>query len=138
LVSTDYAYIYNTTIVPSIPAETDVPLDTNGLIVGGISHTPGSAEILITSSGVYSIMFTVVADRVNQFALFLNGVLIPGSIYGVGAANVENTGHVIVSITAPATLTIRNHTSFNTVALLQNVDGVQDNVNASIQILRIS
>ncbi|HEX2952860.1 MAG TPA: collagen-like protein, partial [Bacillota bacterium] len=93
--------------------------------------------ITITTSGIYEISFQLEGDRVNQFALFLNGALIPGSIYGVGAANVPNSGRVIVAITAPSTLTLRNHTSFNPVGLLANVGGTQDNVNASIRILRI-
>jgi hypothetical protein len=132
-----FAYIYNDVAVATIALEADVPLSTNGIIVGSITHTPGTAGVTINTSGTYEITFMVDADRVNQFALFSNGTLIPGSIYGVGAANIQNTGRVIVSITAPATITIRNHTSFQPVSLLANVGGTQANVNASIRIIRL-
>jgi hypothetical protein len=80
----------------------------------------------------------VEADRVNQFALFLNGALIPGTIYSVGAANIQNTGNIIVAITAPATLTIRNHTSFTPVSLLENIGGTQvTDINAMIRIVKL-
>src|SRR5690606_28336710 len=112
-----FAYIYNTTGIINLPLEAAVPFSTNGLIAGGITHNPGSTDIIINESGTYEITFTVQADRVNQFALFLNESVIPGTVYGIGVANAYNTGRVIVSISAPATLTVRNHTSFNPVSL---------------------
>ncbi len=132
-----YAYIYNVDEV-SIPVEADLPFSTNGLIVGGIAHTPGATEIFINETGDYEITFSVQADRVNQFALFLNDVLVPGSIYSIGAANIGNIGSVIISITAPAVLTIRNHTSFNAVTLQTEIGGLQNQVNAAIKIIRLS
>ena len=132
-----YAYIYNLTEITNLPVEADLPFSNNGLISGGIIHTPGSANIVIEESGTYEIVYSVEADRVNQFALFLNGALIPGSIYGIGAANIHNIGRVIVSVTAPATLTLRNHTSFFPVSLLQPIGGVQVDTNASIRIIRL-
>jgi hypothetical protein len=123
--------------IDNIALEADVPLSTNGLIVGGITHASGSSDIVINTSGTYEITFMVEADRVNQFALFLNDTLIPGTIYGISAANIQNTGRVIVSITAPATLNIRNHTSFQAVSLLANIGGTQADANASIRIIRL-
>jgi hypothetical protein len=123
--------------VELIPVEGAVPFGVNGLIIGGISHTPGSGEILFTESGIYDIIFSVQGDRSNQFALFLDGVLIPGTVYGIDAANISNIGRVIVSITAPAVLTVRNHTSFSPVALETQIGGQLDQVNASIQIVRL-
>ncbi len=135
---TTFAYIYNTGGVEEIPLEGGVPLSVNGLIIGGFSHTPGSPDIHINESGIYEITFMVQGDQANQFALFLDGVLIPGSIYSVGSANVQNTGRVIISITAPSILHIRNHTSFNPVALEAQIGGTQFNVNALIRILRLA
>ena len=115
-----------------------MPFSNNGLIVGGIAHNPGSADIVINESGTYEITFSVQADRVNQFALFLNDTLIPGTIYSVGAANVNNIGRVIVTVQAPATLNLRNHTSFNPVSLQTEIGGAEDQVNAAISIIRLS
>ena len=120
--------------------EADVPLSTNGVIVGDIAHTPGSPSVVINSSGFYEITFMVEADRVNQFALFLDGTFIPGTIFSVGDSGIQNTGNVIVAITAPATLTMRNHTSFSAVEILDNnIGGTQTNVvNAMIRIVKLA
>lgn len=133
-----FAYIYNIGTVEDIPLDGLVPFSNNGLIVGGIAHEPGTPEILINETGIYEITFMVQGDRVNQFALFLNDDLIPGTIYSVGAANIQNTGRVIVSITAPAIISIRNHTSFSPITLETLIGGTQDQVNAAVLIRRIS
>ncbi|HBR34485.1 MAG TPA: collagen-like protein, partial [Firmicutes bacterium] len=133
-----FAYIYNIGEIEEIPLEAAVPFSTNGLIVGGIAHTPGSTDIIINETGVYEITFTVQADRVNQFAIFLGGSLVPGTIYSVGAANIQNTGKVLVPITAPTTVSIRNHTSFSPVSLQTEIGGTQDQVNAAVLIRRLS
>jgi hypothetical protein len=132
-----FAYIYNTESILNITPEADVPFSTNGEIVGAIAHTPGSSEILINNSGVYEITFSISPDQPNQFALFLNGTLVPGSIYGINATNIYNVGRAIVSITAPAILTLRNHTSFTAVNLHTRIGGTQLNVNASIRIIKL-
>jgi hypothetical protein len=117
--------------------EGNVPFSTNGEISGAITHTPGSTDIVIAESGVFEITFSIQADRVNQFALFLNDALIPGSIYSMEASNLNNSGRVIVSITAPSTLNLRNHTSFRPVSLLTRIGGTQNQVNASVRIIRL-
>ena len=133
-----FAYIYNIGEVEEIPVEGAVPFSNNGLIVGGIVHPPGSTEIIIEETGVYEITFMVQADRVNQFAIFLDDSLVPGTIYSVGAANIQNTGRVIVEIEAPAILDIRNFTSFSPVTLETEIGGTQDQVNAALLIRRLS
>jgi len=132
-----YAYIYNAVEVLNLAPEENVPFSNNGLIIGNIEHAPGNTDILINESGDYEITFMVMANRVNQFALFLNNELVPGSVYGVGGANIQNTGRVIVSIAAPAVLNVRNHSSFNTVDLEEEVGGTLNQVNASVRIIRL-
>ncbi len=71
-------------------------------------------------------------------ALFLNGALVTGSIYGSGAGTQQNTGQVIVSV--PGTgevLTLKNHSSSSAVGLASDIGGTQANVNASITIEKL-
>ena len=117
--------------------EGTVPFSTNGTITGGIAHIPGTGEILLAESGIYDIIFFVQGDRSNQFALFVDGVLVPGTIHGIDAANINNIGEVLISITAPAVLTIKNHISFGPVSLDTQLGGLLDQVNASIRIIRV-
>ena len=133
-----FAYIYNNVAVSDLPIGAAVPFSNNGVIMGAITHTPGSTEIVINESGLYEITFMVQGNRVNQFALFINGNPVSESIYSVGAANIQNTGRVVLAITAPATLTIRNHTSFNSIGLESLIGGTQNQVNASVRIIRLA
>jgi len=128
----DYAYVYNLT--PQVIAiEGDVPFDSNGVMTPGITHAPGAADIALSSPGDYSITFSVSGTEPGQFGLFLNGALIPGTIYGAGAGTEQDNGQVIVHVPAPnEVLTLVNHSSSAAVGLASDIGGTQANVNASI------
>jgi hypothetical protein len=74
----------------------------------------------------------------NQFAIFLNGALFAGSIYGSGAGTQPNPGMVILTASAGDTITLRNHSSAAAVTLQTLAGGTQANSNASILIQRLS
>lgn len=132
-----YAYVYNLT-GQVIAIEADVPFDSNGVITPGITHAPGSSTILFDTPGDYEITFSVSGTEPNQFALFLNGLLVPGTIYGSGAGTQQNTGQAIVTIAAGDVLTLRNHSSASAVTLATPIGGTQANVNASIFIEKLN
>lgn len=111
--------------------------DTNGPMAG-FTHAPGTAEIFVTSTGVYEASFSVSGVEPNQMAVFLNGSLVPGSVYGSGNGTQQNTGQVIFSASAGDVITVRNHTSVAAVALQPLAGGTQSNVNASIRLERVS
>ena len=132
-----YAYIYNLT-PQTVAIEADAIFDTNGVITAGITHAPNSPSVLFQVAGDYAITFSVSGTEPNQFALFLNGILIPGTVYGSGAGTQQNTGQVIVTIAAGDTLTLRNHSSTAAVGLASLVGGTQANVNASLLIEKLN
>ncbi|WP_165998413.1 collagen-like protein [Bacillus sp. Cs-700] len=134
--STDYAYIYQAT-AQIVPIETDVTFDTNGAIFGAIAHTVGDAGITINTPGDYKIIFSVTGQQSNQFALFINGTLFPGTIYGSNSTDQQNTGFAIIQVASPVTLTLRNHTSAGSVSLETLAGGTEANVTASILIQRL-
>lgn len=138
----EYAYIYNLAAQTGVSQEENVLFDTNGLMTAGITHAPGSDSIFIVGTGLYRIRFSVTSQQTNQFALFVNGNLIPGTIYGSGgdaASRQQNTGQVIVTLNAGDTLTLRNHTSSAAAVDLPSLmGGTQANSNASITILKLS
>ena len=119
-----------------MPVNTDVTFDTNGLLTPGITHTPGSANIVVTTPGDYQINFTTVTNEPNQFAVFVNGAAVPGSLYGSGSGVVQNQGFVIVTLAANDVITLRNVSS-NPVVLATGVGGTGANVNASIVIKKL-
>lgn len=132
-----YGYIYNLT--PRVVAiEAPVLFDSNGVITAGILHTPGTSTIQVVEQGDYEVTFSVSGTEPNQFALFLNGVPLPQTVYGSGAGTQQNNGQVILTLAAGSVLSLHNHTSAAAVTLASVVGGTQPNVNASIVIIKLS
>jgi hypothetical protein len=103
----------------------------------GILHNPGTAPILIINAGTYKVSFGVSGDEPNQFALFVNGFAVPGSISGSGAGTQQNTMETIVTLAAGDVLTVRNHSSAAAVSLQPLAGGTQVNSNAWILIEQV-
>jgi hypothetical protein len=132
-----YAYVYNTG-VETVQVGSDVAFDTNGLMTSGITHAPTSTDIHIVNGGTYKVTFSISGTESNQFAVFVGGVLVPGSIYGSGAGTQQNSGQAIVTVTDGAILTLRNHASAAAVGLQPAAGGGQPSSNASVLIERLS
>jgi hypothetical protein len=132
-----YAYIYSTS-GQTVAIEADIPFDTNGLLTADVTHAPGTSQIRIISAGVYVVTFSVSGVEPGQFALFQNGALVAGSVYGSGAGTQQNSGQVIVNAGAGDVLTVRNHSSAAAVTLQTLAGGTQANVNASILLERVT
>jgi hypothetical protein len=131
-----YGYIYNLT-AQTIGVEASVPFDSTGP-VSGVTHTAGSASIVVVNAGTYAVNFSVSGTQANQFAIFVNGVAQTSTIYGAGAINIQNTGQSILVLPAGATLTLVNHTSAAGVGLASTIGGTQANVNASVSIKQLA
>lgn len=136
--SIDFAYVYNLT-AQTVAVEADVLFDTNGLISAGFVHVAGTANIVAILPGTFEATFSVVGTSPNQFALFVNGVLVPGSIYPCAAieATVTNVGFAILNLAVGDILTLRNHTSSDPIVLGTLVGGTATNINASLFIKRL-
>jgi hypothetical protein len=117
--------------------EADIPFDTNGVMTAGITHTVGNPGITLVNAGDYKVTFSVSGTEPNQMALFVNSVLVPGSIYASGAGTQQNTGQVIVTVPAAAVLTVRNHSSAAAVGLATPIGGTQASANASVAIEKL-
>lgn len=139
----DHAYIFNTG-TQSIGVEADIPFSTNGSL-SGITHSINSKNINIKNSGFYAVLFRVTGNLSNQFAVFKNNTLVPGTIYGITSPTLDppvssygdNTGITVISADAGDILTLRNHTSASNINLVNNAGGTATNVSASILIIRI-
>ena len=102
---------------PTIAPGEAVRFDTNGLSTAGFIHVPGQAEIVVADAGVYKVAFIVSAIEPNQMAVFVDGLLVPGSVYGSGDGTQQNTGEVIVSASAGDVVSLVNHGSHSAVTL---------------------
>jgi hypothetical protein len=121
-----------------VALEADILFSNNGIIVGTITHAPGTSIIQIGSAGDYAIWFYAAGVESNQFTVFQNGVPVAGAIYGSGAGTQANPGMVIITAAAADVITIRNHTSSAAVTLQTLAGGTQINANASVLIQKLS
>jgi hypothetical protein len=117
--------------------EADVIFSDNGIGTAGITHSLGSSDIVLATQGVYKITFSVSGTEPNQFAIFLNGVVVAGSVYGSGAGTQQNNGQAILVIASGDILTLRNHTSAAAVTLASPIGGTAAAVNASVFIQEV-
>jgi hypothetical protein len=132
-----YAYIYNQG-AQVVPIEADVIFDANGVMTPGITHAPGTTQILVTTPGDYKISYSVSGVEPGQFALFLNGAPITDTVYGSGAGTQQENGQAIETVAAGDVLTLRNHSSAAAVTLQTLAGGTQTNVNASVVIEKLN
>ena len=131
--ASEYGYVYNLGS-RAIPIEGDISFDTNGVLTAGIAHAIGASQIHVISAGDYKVTFSVSTAEPNQFALFVNGVEVPGTVYASGAGTQQNVGQAIITLGANDVLTLRNHSSWAAATLQTFAGGTQANVNASITI----
>ena len=131
--SSQYAYIYNVS-AQVVPLETAVTFSDNGIGTAGFAHGLGSPNITVINEGVYKVTFSVSGTEPNQFALFVNGVVVAESVYGSGAGTQQNAGQAILAIGANDVITLVNHTSAAavTLAAAPPIGGTVTAVNASI------
>lgn len=121
-----------------MPVEGDVKFDSNGVMTPGIEHAVGGAAVEIMVGGTYEVSFSVSGTEPDQFAIFLNGSVVEGSVYGSGAGTQQDSGQAIVIVPAGGVLTLRNHTSAAAVGLALVIGGTQQSSNASLVIEKLA
>jgi hypothetical protein len=121
-----------------VALEADILFSTNGIIVGTITHAPGTSTIQFGSAGDYAVWFYAAGVEPSQFTVFQNGSPVAGAVYGSGAGTQPNPGMVIITAAAADVITVRNHTSAAAVTLQTLAGGTQINTNASVLIQKLS
>ncbi|WP_235822684.1 hypothetical protein [Cytobacillus massiliigabonensis] len=134
-IASSYGYIYNTGS-QNILTQGDIPFSTNSALLG-ITHSVGTAPITVENEGTYAVWFVINGESANQFALFQNDVVVPGSIYGTEGISESNIGMTMISAAAGDILRVRNHTSVGSITLDNSAGGSQVNISSSIMIIRI-
>ena len=129
----DYAYIYNTTAQVVGECDDAVVFSANSEVSGAVTHTAGTAEIVIVRTGVYLVNYVVNSegDR-SQFTLYRNGAPITATTYNTESGNLY--GQFIISAQPGDVLTLVN-TGRRCVRLCDRDD--EDVVNASITLVRV-
>ncbi|MFC0332719.1 stalk domain-containing protein [Paenibacillus sepulcri] len=132
-----YGYIYNVS-AQVVAINANVSFDSNGVLTSGIVHAPGTSQLIVTDAGTYEVAFSVSGVEPNQFAIFINGALAAGTVYGSGAGTQQNNGQAIITLAAGDALSLQNYSSAAAVTLQTLAGGTQQNVNASVIIKKLS
>jgi len=132
-----YGYIYNLGAQP-VAVDAPVLFSSNEEPLIGITHAAGNSAIIVTNAGRYAIFFSISATEANQFAIYIDDVLKPSTVYGSGAGTQQNIGLSILNLSAGASITIVNHSSAATVGLADTIGGTTQTVNASVLIEQLA
>jgi hypothetical protein len=124
-----FGRIYND-IEQEVAIESPVLFNKNGIIRGPIAHIAGSGDFLLGTVGYFEIQAKIYHEYSVQLALFINGVLYPGSVVGEAGTTSNIILQNIIEIEAAdllpnpdsptgvaAVLQIRNHSSYVPVLL---------------------
>jgi hypothetical protein len=133
--------IYND-IPQNIDLEQPCLFNKNGLIRGPIAHVAGSGDIIIGSVGYFLVIIKLFHEFAVQTGLFLNGVLLPGSVVGEAATTSMAISHSIIEVELTdllpnsdsptgvgAVLQVRNHSSYITPVILNGREGSGSDLN---------
>lgn len=131
-----YGYIY-ALIRQDVAIDAAVLFDAQSELLN-IESRMGSSDITILENGNYLVGFSVTGTEPNQFAIFVNGRVVPGSIYGSGAGTQQNNGQVIVKLEKGDTVTLVNYHSAAAVGLQSLSGGTEENVVASVTLLKLN
>lgn len=129
-----YGYVYHTGNTRVSPSES-IPFNTSGLL-SSVEYIPESGILTIQDSGTYAVWFTVTGNMANQFALYANDSLIPGTTYEIGS-EATNTGMSIIDLKSGDELTLKNRSRMEVIELNNWLEDAEDNISASILILKI-
>ena len=137
----------------NVDLEQPVLFNKNSVIVGAMNHIAGSGDILIGSIGYFQVIGKIFHEYAAQIGMFLNGVLLPGSVVGEPATTAVILSHGIVEIHpadlfpntdsptgVAAVLQLRNHSSYVTPITLDGREGSgsdMSQVNASFMIVQL-
>jgi hypothetical protein len=138
----------------AVDLEQPVLFANNSITYGNIKHIPGSGHFLLETSGYYDVQIKIYHEYSAQLGLFLNEVLIPGSVTGEPAAASIIMINTIIKVLdsdllinsdsgtgVAAILELRNHSSYISPIILDGRDGSGSDltqINASIVIIKLS
>jgi len=124
----DYSYYYNNTqfIVQSNQA---VQFNNTAMNSANIQYLNGN--IILANRGVYSVEYYTFTDHTSQFALTINGLVAPGSIYN------SPNGNCILNVTGDNSILQLVNLSLTSVEIVA-LSGPQFSLNAYIMIKKLT
>jgi hypothetical protein len=125
----EYAYYYN---VQQLILQTNsiVQFDNLPISSGGIIYTNGN--VTLTNGGIYRISFYVFSNQTGQFALYLNGNVIPESVYDT------YNGMCLKAFSPNSVIALVNTTNSQVIIPIANNNGLYIGINATLLVERVA
>lgn len=136
-------YFYNLEVSATVAIGAPFPFDTDGPTNPALyAHTASpvvatSAPITILQAGRYRVDYSVTVAEARQIALYLNGAVVPSTIYGQATGTAVTTAFAIIDAAANDVLTLRNHLSAAALTLVTPSGGTAENTTDSLLITRL-
>jgi hypothetical protein len=114
-----------------VTAGDDVILSSNGAL-DGVSHTEGTAEVVVPNDGIYKIDYGInsIVGFSAYIVLAVNGTPVPSTNIPIGFNG--NSGAVILILNAGDVITIRNNSESNIILT------TEPEVSAQLNIIQIA
>lgn len=141
--SCGFGYFYNLAVSATVAIAAPFPFDTNGEFSPAVfAHTASpvvatSAPITILQAGTYRVEYSVTVAEARQIALYLNGAVVAGTIYGQATGTAVTTAFAIITAAANDVLTLRNHLSAAALTLVTPSGGTASNTTNSLLIEKL-
>jgi hypothetical protein len=99
-----YFNAYTTFLPFTIAPGSEVPVSTVSVISGFVAD--GSGGYIVSATGVYNVEYTVTRDEPSAFAISVNGVVQPNSVFGCATGTTVVHGNALLSLTAGDDVTL--------------------------------
>jgi hypothetical protein len=112
----------------------------NGNNINGMTPMDGTgtySQVRIDEDGIYRVEFLCTTDTSAQLAIFVNGVLNDGSIFGSNKGAGQIMARHLLPLNKGDFLSVNNHTSGGNITLSQDAGGILPGLSALLMIVKL-
>ena len=110
----------------------------NSCNVNNLTFVNNTSNIIINEDGVYKIFLLVATTSSAQVAFFVNDIAIPETVNGTNKGAGQLTIRKLISLKKGDVISVRNHTSGNSITINPNSGGHLNSINLILTIYKAS
>jgi len=130
--------VFYKTKTQTISQENDINFEYNNNVNNLTWNASSPEKVYINEDGVYKVFCLLTTNTAAQFALTINGVPDELTTQGTNKGAGQLTLRTFLNLKKGDYLTLRNHTSANSITLSQNVGGINDSLSAIMTVFKIA
>lgn len=130
--------VFYKTKTQTVSQENDINFEYNNNVNNLTWNASSPEKVYINEDGVYKVFCLLTTNTAAQFALTVNGVPDELTTQGTNKGAGQLTLRTFLNLKKGDYLTLRNHTSANSITLSQNVGGINDSLSAVMTVFKIA